>query len=49
MYGIAAIIIMWSLHNLVEASFDLFRNLSLGDQIILWKLHPLVSYTSKYI
>ena len=33
-------------HNLVEASFDLFRYLLLGDQLIPWELHPLVSSTS---
>ena len=37
---------IWLLHNLVEASFDLFRNLILGDQLIPWELHPLVSYMS---
>ena len=36
----------WLFHNLVEASFDLFRYLLLGDQLKPWKLHPLVSYTS---
>ena len=45
--GIAAegrlIIIIWLLHNLVEASFDLFRYLLLGDQLRPWELHPLVS------
>ena len=30
---------------LVEASFDLFRYLLLGDQLKPWELHPLVSYT----
>ena len=35
------------LHDLVEASFDLSRYLLLGDQLIPWELHPLVSYTSK--
>ena len=39
-------IIIWLLHNLVEASFDLFRYLLLGDQLKPWELHPLVSYTS---
>ena len=34
------------LHNLVEASFDLFRYLLLGDQLEPWELHPLVPYTS---
>ena len=38
--------IIWLLHNLVEASFDLFRYLLLGDQLKPWELHPLVSYTS---
>ena len=38
-------IITWLLHNLVEASFDLFRYLLLGDQLKPWELHPLVSYT----
>ena len=28
----------WLLHNLVEASFDLFRYLLLGDQLILMLL-----------
>jgi len=37
---------IWLLHNLVEASFDLFRYLLLGDQLKPWELHPLVSYTS---
>jgi len=36
-------LIIW-LHYLVEVSFDLFRYLSLGDQLKPWKLHPLVSY-----
>ena len=27
------IIIIWLLHNLVEASYDLFRYLLLGDQL----------------
>ena len=27
------LIIIWLLHNLVEASFDLFRYLLLGDQL----------------
>ena len=40
------IIILWSLHNLFEASFDLFRYLLLGDQLKHWELHPLVSYTN---
>ena len=31
------------LHNLVEANFDLFRYLLLGDQLKPWELHPLVS------
>ena len=35
------------LHNLVEASSDQFRYLSLGDQLKPWELHPLVSDTSK--
>ena len=35
----------WLLHTLVEASFDLFRYLLLGNQLITWELHPLVSYT----
>ena len=42
-----SITIIWLLHNLVEASFDLFRHLLLGDQLKPWELHPLVSYTSK--
>ena len=42
----AGSIIIWLLHNLVEASFDLFRYLLLGDQLKPWELHPLVSYTS---
>ena len=29
----ASIEIIWLLHNLVEASFDLFRYLLLGDQL----------------
>ena len=37
------IIIIWLLHNLVEASFDLFRYRLLGDQLRPWELHPLVS------
>ena len=37
------IIIIWLLHILVETSFDLFRNLLLGDQLKPWELHPLVS------
>ena len=41
------IIIIWLLHNLVEASFDLFRYLLLGDQLKPWELHPLVSYVDK--
>ena len=32
-------IIIWLLHNLVEASFDLFRYLLLGDQLKPWELH----------
>ena len=36
----------WLLHNNVGASFDLFRNLLLGDQLKPWELHPLVSTTS---
>ena len=36
----------WLLHNLVEASFDLFRHLLLGDQLKPWEPHPLVSFTS---
>ena len=36
------IIIIWLSHNLVEASFDLFRYLFLGDQLKPWELHPLV-------
>ena len=39
--------IIWLLHTLVEASFDLFRYPLLGDQLIPGELHPLVSYTSK--
>ena len=41
---IIIIIIIWLLHNLVEANFDLFRYLLLGDQLTPWELHPLVSY-----
>ena len=41
------LIIIWLLHNLVEASFDLFRYLLVGDQLKPWEPHPLVSYTSK--
>ena len=37
--------IIWLLPNLVEASFDLFRYQLLNDQLKLWELHPLVSYT----
>ena len=40
--GTRPIIIIWLLHNLVEASFDLFRYLLLGDQLKPWELHPLV-------
>ena len=43
------LIIMRLLHDLVEASFELrfeFRCLLLGDQLIPWELHPLVTYTS---
>ena len=29
------VIIMWLLHNLVEASIDLFRNLLLGDRLVV--------------
>ena len=39
-------LIIWLLHNLVEASSDLFRYLLLGDQLEPKELHPLVSYTS---
>ena len=39
-------IIIWLLHNLVEASFDLFTYLLLGDQLTPWELHPLVSYVN---
>ena len=43
---IIIIIIIWLLHNLVEASFDLFRYLLLaipiGDQLKPWELHPYV-------
>ena len=39
------LLIIWLLHNLVEASFDLFRFLLPGDQLKPWELHPLVSYT----
>ena len=45
----AHIIITWLLHNLVEASFDLFRYLLPGDQLKPWELHPLVSYANMYI
>jgi len=38
---------IWLLHNRVEASIDLFRYLLIGDQLIPWKPHPLVPYTSK--
>ena len=34
------------LHNLVEASFDLFSYLLLCYQLKPWELHPLVPYTS---
>ena len=34
--------LIWLLHNLVEASFDLFRYLLLGDQLKPLDLHPLV-------
>ena len=40
------IIIIWLLHYLVEASFELSRYLLLGNQLKPWELHPLVSYTS---
>ena len=40
---VCLIIIIWLSHNLVEASFDLFRYLLLGDQLKPWELHPLVS------
>ena len=46
-YSYLTTIIIWLLHNLVEANFDLFRHLFLGDQLKPWELHPLVSYTSK--
>ena len=36
--------IIWLLHNLVEASFDLFGYLLLGDQLIPWELAMKVSY-----
>ena len=39
------ILIIWLLRNLVEASFDLFRYLLPGDQLIPWERHPLVSFT----
>jgi len=35
--------IIWLLHNLVEASFDLCKYRLLGDQLKPWELHPLVS------
>ena len=37
-------IIIWLLHYLVEASFDLFRYRLQGDQLKPWELYPLVSY-----
>ena len=48
------IIIIWLLHNLVEASFDLFRALLLGDQLKPWELHTgsystLIVWTTKTI
>jgi len=36
------IIIIWLLHNLVEASFDLFRYLLPGDQLKPWELQDLI-------
>ena len=36
------------LQSFVEASFDPFRYLLLDDRLILWELHPLVSFTSIY-
>ena len=39
LYGV----ITWLLHNFVEASFDLLRYPSLGNQLITRELHPLVS------
>ena len=41
------VLIMWLLHNLVEASIDLFRNLLLDNQLKPRKLHSLVIYPSK--
>ena len=32
------IIIIWLLHNLVEAGFDLFRYLLVGDQLEPWEV-----------
>ena len=33
--------VVWLSQNLVEASFDLFRYLLLGDQLKPWELHPM--------
>jgi len=33
-------IILWLLHNLIEAGFDPFRYLLLGDQLMPWELQP---------
>ena len=37
------LLIIWLLHNLVEASFDLFRYLLLGDRLKPCEFHPLVA------
>ena len=39
--------IVWLLHNLVEASTELFRYLLLGGSLKPWELHLRVSSTSK--
>ena len=38
-------VIIWLLHNLVGASFDLFRYLLLGDQLKPWDLHACWRHT----
>ena len=43
-WNVISIIIIWLLHNLVEARFDLFRYLLLGDQPKPWELHPHVMH-----
>ena len=41
---IESAIVIWLLHDLVEASFVLFKYILLGDQLKPWELHILVSY-----